>query len=247
MKSRKLLLGIALVSLVCSACSGHHRQVAVYVPAPPPPASSGKEAERTPETKTETTPGTGAERAPISGRAEVGYASWYGNPYHGRRAANGEIYDMNKLTAAHLTLPFGTQAKVIDLESNRSVVVRITDRGPFVKGRIVDLSLAAARAIRMVGPGTALVRLEVLSVPAEPEMGAFAVQVGAFRDRAVAERLRERLLHRYGNAFIQNYDSGDGPLYRVRVGPKPSLSQAHQLAGQLGRESLRAFVVRVEN
>jgi len=239
-------LGMALVSLVCSACSAHRRSVAVYVP-PPPPSSSGTEAERTPRTEPETTPGKEAERAPSSGHTEVGYASWYGDPYHGRRAANGEIYNKEELTAAHLTLPFGTQAKVTDLENNRSVVVRITDRGPFVKGRIVDLSLAAARTIRMVGPGTALVRLEVLSVPAEPEMGAFAVQVGAFRDRAIAERLRERLTRRYGNAFIQNYDSGDGPLYRVRVGPKPSLSQAHQLAGQLGRESLPTFVVRVDN
>ena len=177
----------------------------------------------------------------------MGYASWYGDPYHGRRAANGEIYDKNKMTAAHLTLPFGTQIKVTDLDNNRTVNVRINDRGPFVKGRILDLSLAAAKQIQMVGPGTALVRIEVLSMPAEPDFGKFAVQVGAFKDRSTAEKLRDRLNRRYGNVFVETYQGDDGVVYRVRLGPKPSLSQATQLASQLGREMLRTFVVRVNN
>ena len=184
--------------------------------------------------------------APAPGYTETGYASWYGDPYHGRRAANGEIYDKNKLTAAHLTLPFGTQVKVTDLENNRSVRVRINDRGPFVKGRILDLSLAAARQIQMIGPGTALVRVEVVSVPASPDFGAFAVQVAAYRDLADAERLQKRMAARYGRAFIENYESTDGLYYRVRVGPKPSLSDARELAARLARESSGAFVVRVD-
>jgi len=99
------------------------------------------------------------------GSTETGIASWYGNPYHGRRAASGEIYDMEQLTAAHRSLPFQTWVEVTDLDNGKKVTVRITDRGPFVDGRIIDLSLAAARAIEMVGPGIAHVKLKVVTAP----------------------------------------------------------------------------------
>ena len=99
------------------------------------------------------------------GEAETGVASWYGHPYHGRRTSNGEIYDMNKMTAAHLRLPFDTWVRVTNLRNRRSVEVRITDRGPFIKGRIIDLSRAAAKQIRMIGPGTAKVRVKVIATP----------------------------------------------------------------------------------
>src|SRR2546425_5336798 len=100
------------------------------------------------------------------GATETGVASWYGHPYHGRAAANGEIYDMEKMTAAHRTLPFGTWVLVTNLANNKTVEVRITDRGPFIDGRIIDLSHAAARAIDLIGPGTARVRVEIISAPA---------------------------------------------------------------------------------
>jgi rare lipoprotein A len=241
---------IIAISLFCTACG--HRQTVSRIPVPAPPPCC-KPAEKTaPPVAAAPTDGKRADanKAPEKVQpqsVEVGYASWYGNPYHGRRAANGEIYDMNKLTAAHLTLPFGTQIKVTDIENNRSVKVRIIDRGPFVKGRILDLSLAAAKQIQMVGPGTALVRIEVLSVPAEPDFGSFAVQVGAFRDRASADKLRDRLNRRFGNVSVETFQDEQGTVYRVRVGPKPSLSQATQLAGQLNREMLRTFVVRLDN
>src|SRR6266567_9108410 len=99
------------------------------------------------------------------GQAETGLASWYGHPYHGRQAANGEIYDMEKLTAAHRTLPFNTWVRVHDLDNSKTVEVRINDRGPFVDGRIIDLSRAAARQIAMLGPGSARVRIEVIRAP----------------------------------------------------------------------------------
>ncbi len=107
---------------------------------------------------------------PRNGTAEIrdgetGLASWYGHPYHGRPAANGEIYDMEKLTAAHRTLPFGTWVRVVNLTNDKTVDVRITDRGPFVDNRIIDLSHAAAEAIALIGPGVARVRLDILSVP----------------------------------------------------------------------------------
>jgi rare lipoprotein A len=99
------------------------------------------------------------------GATETGIASWYGEPYNGRRSASGEIFDMEKLTAAHRTLPFQTWVEVTDLDNGNKVSVRIIDRGPFVKGRVIDLSLAAARKIEMVGPGTARVKLKVIPPP----------------------------------------------------------------------------------
>ena len=227
MTSRRLLLGVVLISMLGVACGRHRPSARV----PRVPASS---PERTAEVAR-------------PGRTETGYASWYGDPYHGRRAANGEIYDKHQLTAAHLTLPFDTVVKVVNLENGRSVVVRINDRGPFVKGRIIDLSQEAARQIAMIGPGTAMVRLEILSVNGNSSTARFAVQVGAFRDRSNAERLWQQLKGRYGSTFIQNDDSGQERLYRVQVGPKPSLEEAYRLAAQLERENLAAFVVRMEN
>ena len=99
---------------------------------------------------------------------ETGLASWYGHPYHGRPAADGEIYDMEKFTAAHRTLPFGTWVRVVNLTNDKTVDVRITDRGPFVENRIIDLSHAAAVAVALIGPGVARVRLDILSVPNHP-------------------------------------------------------------------------------
>ena len=231
MLTNKLFACVLLLVLLGTAC-GRRRTVARAPSSGRQPSASG--GARTGETVR-------------PGYTETGYASWYGDPYHGRRAANGEVYDKNKLTAAHLTLPFGAWTKVTNLENNQSVTVRITDRGPFVKGRIIDLSLAAARQIQMLGPGTALVRVEVQSVGDQHASGAFVVQVGAFRERTTAERLQQSLKARYGGAFIENYDRGDGVLYRVRVGPKPSLSGARDLAAQLGNENLPTFVVRLEN
>ena len=104
---------------------------------------------------------------PVSfGHTETGIASWYGVPYHGRQAANGELYDMNHLTAAHRTLPFGTWVEVANLANAKRVTVRIIDRGPFVHARVIDLSRAAAKQIDMIGSGTARVRLKVVRAPA---------------------------------------------------------------------------------
>lgn len=153
-----------------------------------------------------------------AGTVEEGNASWYGVPYHGRRAANGEIYDMYKLTAAHRTLPFETVVRVTDLINHHSTTVRITDRGPFVDNRIIDLSLAAARELDMVAAGVAPVRVEILSSESDPTGGYFTVQVGAFLDRGNAERLRDRLAASYSPIFIQQFDLPDGLFYRVRVG-----------------------------
>ena len=181
-----------------------------------------------------------------SGYTEEGNASWYGVPFHGRRASNGEVYDMYKLTAAHRTLPFETMVRVTNLSNGKSTVVRITDRGPFVENRIIDLSLGAAREIELVGPGVAPVRVEVLG-GVDPTSGFFTVQVGAFRDRANAEHLRDRLNASYSPIFIQQYDSPDGVLYRLRVGKIVGEDAAQQFSEQLrDREGFTPFVTRLD-
>ncbi len=180
------------------------------------------------------------------GYTEEGNASWYGAPFHGRRASNGELYDMYKLTAAHRTLPFDTVVRVTNLTNGKSTVVRITDRGPFVENRIIDLSLAAAREIESVGPGVVPVRLEILSA-IDPTAGFFTVQVGAFREHINAERLRDRLSASYSPIFIQQVETSDGAFYRVRVGKIPGEDAAHEFGEQLrSREGFAPTVVRLD-
>jgi rare lipoprotein A len=168
-------------------------------------------------------------------------------PFNGRRASNGEIYDMYKLTAAHRTLPFETMVRVTNLNNGKSTTVRITDRGPFVENRIIDLSLAAAREIESVGPGVVPVRVEVITQGVDPTSGFFTVQVGAFRDPGNAQRLRDRLNLSYSPIFVQQYDSPDGLYYRVRVGKISGEDAARQLGEQLrAREGFTPFVVRLD-
>ena len=177
---------------------------------------------------------------------ETGIASWYGHPYHGRAAANGEIYDMEKLTAAHRTLPFGTVVRVTHLANQESVEVRIIDRGPFIDGRVIDLSHAAAVAIHLIGPGTAQVRIDILSSPSEDaNLSMFAVQAGSFQDRDRAEKFRATLEARYGSARLVAR-RGTAAAWRVLVGAQATLAQANALAQRVRSEVGPAFVVRLD-
>ncbi len=196
--------------------------------------------------------------SPLGNYSERGVASWYGVPFHGRRAADGEIYDMYKMTAAHRTLPFDTVVRVTNLANGLHTDVRIIDRGPFVEDRVIDLSLAAARALGMVGTGTAMVTLEVISssstssAPGTPgalvvAAGTFAVQVGAFSDRGNADRLKDQLATQYSPVLVEEFTAPSGHLFRVRVGSLPSIDAAQQLATKLASENgVRTFVVRVD-
>jgi peptidoglycan lytic transglycosylase len=177
---------------------------------------------------------------------EQGIASWYGLPFDGRRASDGEIFDMRLPVAAHRTLPFGSIVRVTNLNNGLQTEVRIIDRGPFVAGRIIDLSLAAARILNLVGTGTAPVRIELLSSPI-PLAGDFTVQVGAFMQRENAERLQMQLGARYMPIFIQDLDAPNGHFFRVRVGRVPSQEAAQRLAAALAEEGgLQTFVVRLD-
>jgi len=173
------------------------------------------------------------------GFRQRGIASWYGRDFNGKKTSNGETYNMYAMTAAHKTLPLGTFVRVHNLENNRRIEVRINDRGPFVRGRIIDLSYAAARELGVVGPGTARVEVIALATPA-PAAGAtprsykpvdlysgnFTFQVGAFVNRENAARLRAKLNQKYSNAHITVYDRGDQIFYRVRVGKFSTLKEA---------------------
>ena len=181
------------------------------------------------------------------GYTETGIASWYGHPYHGRAAADGEIYDMETMVAAHRTLPFNTWVRVVNLNNNKSVDLRIIDRGPFIEGRIIDVSHAAARELAMIGPGTAPVTVEVLRVPVTAP-GEYAVQVGAFRDRGNAERLRAQMAARYGTARVVPRQ-GNPEMWRVLVGSESTEEGASGLSNRIQRESgeKNLFVVRLDS
>ena len=172
------------------------------------------------------------------GFRQRGIASWYGEDFHGKKTSSGEAYDMYALTAAHKTLPLGTYVRVRNLENNRQVDLRINDRGPFVRNRIIDLSYAAAKAINIVAVGTARVEVIALATPAVTDGGTpryeavdlyagnFTFQVGAFVNRANAVRLTAKLGQKYKNAHIKVFDRGDKIFYRVRVGSFSTLEQA---------------------
>ena len=183
---------------------------------------------------------------PVPGWSEEGIASWYGDPYHGRRAANGEVYDMEQMTAAHRTLPFGAMVQVTNRTNGKAVEVRITDRGPFVDGRIIDLSRAAARAIELIRPGTAVVRIEVRSYALSPRPnGAYAVQVGGYVDRRQADRLSQRLRRSFSP--VQAIPrAGSSSQWRVLVGERITERDSLALAEILRKQEKQVFVVRLD-
>jgi rare lipoprotein A len=181
-----------------------------------------------------------------SAEPEIGVASWYGYPFHGRRAANGEVYDMEQMTAAHKTLPFNTRVQVHNIANNRTVEVRINDRGPFIDGRIIDLSRAAARSLGLLDPGIAPVAVEIIGAQAVEQSGVFAVQVGAFRDIDNAVRCVTEMRTRHGVARLVPRD-GTPILWRVLVGSEVTQAGASELAARLRGElpAGSAFVARV--
>jgi rare lipoprotein A len=197
-------------------------------------------------------PACSVRRAPLqrSGSTSspelAGLASYYAEPYHGRRTASGEVFDTyQELTAAHRTLPFNTMVKVTNTSNGRDVEVRINDRGPFIDGRVIDLSLRAAREIDMVRAGVVPVRLEILKTAVTAtSSGNYTVQVGAFETAAAAESLRRDLAQRYRDVSVQTFSS-DRTFYRVRVGLAPDLATAQRLAQELRGEALDPFVVRL--
>ena len=185
---------------------------------------------------------------PSSGELN-GIASYYAEPYHGRKTANGETFDTyNAMTAAHRTLPFNTVVLVKNKANGMEVEVRINDRGPFIDGRVIDLSLVAARRIDMVRAGITPVQLKILKAGDNARVRStgtlYTVQVGAFESSQVAENLRIELAKRYANISVQSVDA-ERILYRVRVGLEPTEQAAEILAEQLRKDDFKPFVVRL--
>jgi rare lipoprotein A len=181
---------------------------------------------------------------PIPASELEGIASYYAEPYHGRKTASGEVFDTYQgLTAAHRTLPFNTLVRVTNKTNGRVVDVRINDRGPFIDGRVIDLSLRAAREIDLVRPGIAPVKLKVIRLAELERPAAFVVQVGAFENQRAAQALKQRLEKKYSGVMIQTV-SEEKTLYRVRIG-RPDMDAANQLASELRKHDFKPFVVRL--
>lgn len=184
-----------------------------------------------------------------------GVASWYGPGFHGQATASGETYDQYGLTAAHRSWPLGTVARVTNEDNGRSVTVRITDRGPYVGDRILDLSYAAARELDMLQDGTGMVTIEPVTDDGRPPgVVAFAVQVAAFGDQERADAYRRRfgqlaelrggsLRQPREHVYVATGGSDGKPVYRVRVGPYAQRDEALILASSLERRGLKAIVV----
>ncbi len=178
---------------------------------------------------------------------ETGLASWYGPPYNHHRSSNGEVYDMNAMTAAHLTLPLESVVRVTNVKTGQSAVVRITDRGPFVDGRIVDLSQAAAKKAGVWLPGVAPVRLEVLQAPSSLSQGGrWAVQIGGFQKQHEADKLADHLSHRYQTAKVLCFKSPVGAWWvRVRV-QDDERHRAEEVAHAAHSPQGSVFMVRLD-
>lgn len=238
-KSQVRIAAVAACLSLFPACGRKQKTARVPPPPLPQPAHGASQAG--------TVNGSAKRSTPVAiGYVEQGIASWYGIPYHGRPAADGEIYDMETLVAAHRLMPFNTWLRVTNLQNNKTVDVRVIDRGPFVDGRIIDLSKAAARQIDLLGPGIGQVRLEVIAAPADiPSNDFYTVQVGAFAVYANAERVRTEYAQRFGAAQL-TVKQGSAPLYRVLVGKEPSIAGAQGIADQLKAEGRNGFVVRLD-
>ena len=216
---------LAACIFFASGCAKKTKRIAAVPPTPAPAARS------TPSSSGGVKQSSKQSLAPLPvGYVEEGVASWYGIPYHGRKAADGETYDMETLVAAHRVMPFNTWLKVTNLANNKIVTVRIIDRGPFVDGRIIDLSKAAARQIDLLGPGIGRVRLEVIAAPADiPADDFYAVQTGVFSVYENAERMRANFEQRFGFAKLVPM-LGTAPRWRVLVGKEATFEGAQRLA-----------------
>jgi rare lipoprotein A len=248
-----------LAWLLSSGCS-HPKQAQVNVPPPPeiaaqppsnsPPAESTTSSESG-EPKNKPSHSDMAEPViPANATAlatEVGRASWYGPPYDKRRGSNGEIYNMHAMTAAHRTLPLGSVVRVTNLSTGQHALVRITDRGPFIPGRILDLSLAAAKKLDVYLPGVAQVKIEVMETPVPLNVGGkWAVQIGGFPREKPADKLAEHLRRRYATAKVLCFPSPAGDWWvRVRV-LDDDRERAQKMAAETHSPDGAVFLVRLD-
>jgi rare lipoprotein A len=252
------MLLILLILLFLSACS-HPKAARVDVPPPPAPETdtvpSPEATANIPTTKEKS--GHPAEDADLaeptlSGNpkpltTEIGLASWYGPPYHNRRGSNGAVYNMHAMTAAHRTYPLGSIVRVTNVKTGSHALVRITDRGPFIRGRVIDLSLAAAEKVDVKKAGVAKVKVELMQSPSHAATrGKWAVQIGGFPDEDVASKLADNLTRRYHTAKVLRFASPTGDWWiRVRV-LDDDQDRAQRLAAETKTPEGAVFLVRLD-
>ena len=263
------MLVIVLIAMLLLGGCGHPK-ARVDVPPPPPPATTTEPA--TPQPSADLPPAKAPAVSKSNSKSnneveetdldlaepvlppdakpvatETGMASWYGPPYHNRRGSNGEVYNMHAMTAAHRTYPLGSIVRVTNLKTGHSALVRITDRGPFIPGRVLDLSLAAARKLDVYQPGVAQVKVELMQSGASAgSPGKWAVQIGGFPHEPAARKLEGRLKRRYRTAQVLCFKSPAGDWWiRVRV-----LNDDHDRAQTLTAETATpegaVFLVRLD-
>jgi len=183
-------------------------------------------------------------KSPVS---QTGVASWYGPGFHGKSTASGAIYDQNDFTAAHQTLPLGTKVMVTNLENGSTTEVLVNDRGPFAKGRIIDLSYAAAQSIDMLGPGTALVRLDVIDSPTRLENIRssldYTLQFGSFARLENAQQLRDRLVNSFADVTISPLQAKDATYYRVQMGTFADRGAAEEQARRVSQAGYSVIIM----
>ncbi len=185
--------------------------------------------------------------------SRTGIASWYGKDFHGRPTASGETYNMYAMTAAHKTLPLGTVLLVTSLENGKKVKVTVNDRGPFVKGRIIDLSYAAFKKLERPEKGTTRVAIQPLGRDNkyvryikfdEGGKGEYVIQLGSFSDKRNARRMKEVLGWKYGSVYVEKASVRGKEFYRVRIGKFKSRKKAHKLATSLAGEGYEVVIMR---
>jgi len=241
------------VLLLAAAVTGCHRKAPQISRRQAPPPIRTRPTKRTPAyDPSEDSNPTIASAPPAVDNAhvsstETGMASWYGPPYNNRRGANGEIYDQNAMTAAHRTLPMGTLVRVTNLATNQRATVKITDRGPFVRGRVIDLSLAAAKSTGLYRMGVAKVRVDVLAAQRPLTGGKWCVQVGAFHSEGNANKLKSYLIRRYDTAKVIEFPGPTG--HWVRINPATNdRAHATQIADNIhaAEPEAQAYIVRLD-
>jgi rare lipoprotein A len=217
------------------ACGPRHR-VAYEKRMPPPQKEVKKEGVK----EEKPGPETRIEKRE-SKEVQYGVASWYGGEFHGRPTSSGEVYDMYQLTCAHNTLPLGTVVMVTNLENGRSLELKVNDRGPFVKERILDVSYAAAQMLGMWEKGTALVKVEVIS-PGIELVQRFTLQVGSFADENNAQKLAEQLRKSFENVYVATVETLTQKYHRVRVGQFETREAALVIAEKLSQMGFKVLV-----
>jgi len=247
--AKHVSLGIAAtVAVLLSGC-GHHEK-APSAQATAPPASPAVRPANRPYAPPPPSEVTADDQAYVASHrpiySEVGVASWYGPPYHNRQGANGKVFDENAMTAAHRTLPMGSLIVVTNEKTGQSAIMRVTDRGPFVPGRLLDLSMASAKATGVYRAGLASVRIDVYETPRPMEAGGrWCVQIGAFEHEGKAEKLRSELERQYDTAQVIDFAGPTG--YWVRIRPQgDNREQAESIARKLRPAEGDAYLVRLD-